>query len=397
MKMKLIPLAALAAFMLPTAGFSLGIRIVDQDPFATSRGDAFTATADNPSAIYYNPAGITQLEGQNLSLGFYGIYLQDKYTGANGDAWRSKDKFQAVPQIYYTYSIKDTPISLGLGVYAPYGFGIQWPDNNPFRTQGLRGQVEYLTVNPVIAWKVNSVFSIAAGVTINYANADLEQGVAPFPGNAFKFNGSGYAAGFNIGLLYQPAREHSFGLSYHSQTLANLVGHSILAAPGFSPYIVDNSNARFQFPQFMSAGYSYRPTPDWNFEFDIDWTDWHQLKTVTLNQPFLGPSNVHFNWLSSFMFELGGTRYFSNGYHVSAGYIFSGNSTPGDSNFSPLVPDSNRHILSAGIGKKWGPYSCDFAYQFAYGPPRSINNGTVADGEYRFISHAVTLSFGYHF
>lgn len=397
MKMKLIPFTALAAFMLPTAAFSLGIRIVDQDPFATARGDAFTATADNPSAIYYNPAGITQLDGQNFSIGAYGIYLQDKYTGPGSNAERTKDKLQAAPQIYYTYSFKECPISLGLGVYAPYGFGLQWPDTNTFRTQALRGSVQYVTINPVLAWKINNVFSVAAGLTINHADAELEQGVAPFPGNSFKFQGSGYSAGFNIGLMAQPAKEHSFGFTYHSETLVGLKGHSTLAFPGFSPYIVDNSFARFQFPQFMTAGYSYRPTPDWNFEFDLDWADWHQLKTVTLRQPALGNTTIPFHWKSSFMFELGATRYLADGYHVSAGYIFSEGSTPGDTNFSPLVPDSDRHILSAGIGRKVGAISWDFAYQFAYGPPRTINNGTVASGEYRFISHAVTLSFGYHF
>ena len=41
-----------------------GFRLPDQDAFATARGEAFVATADNPSAIYYNPAGITQIRGQ---------------------------------------------------------------------------------------------------------------------------------------------------------------------------------------------------------------------------------------------------------------------------------------------------------------------------------------------
>lgn len=39
--------------------FANGFRLADQDAFATARGEAFVATADNPSAVYYNPAGIT--------------------------------------------------------------------------------------------------------------------------------------------------------------------------------------------------------------------------------------------------------------------------------------------------------------------------------------------------
>jgi len=58
-----------AAMFSPLSVFGLGIRIADQDPATKVRGNAFTATADNPSAIYYNPAGITQLEGNNVSVG----------------------------------------------------------------------------------------------------------------------------------------------------------------------------------------------------------------------------------------------------------------------------------------------------------------------------------------
>ena len=68
-------LLACAAALAPLSALALGIRIPDQDAAATARGEAFAATADNPSAIYYNPAGITQLDGQNIRLGFYGMDL----------------------------------------------------------------------------------------------------------------------------------------------------------------------------------------------------------------------------------------------------------------------------------------------------------------------------------
>src|SRR5262245_56879978 len=55
--------------MWPTPVFGIGFRIPNQDAEAIARGNAFVATADNPSAIYYNPAGITQLEGHNAQIG----------------------------------------------------------------------------------------------------------------------------------------------------------------------------------------------------------------------------------------------------------------------------------------------------------------------------------------
>src|SRR4029077_14815220 len=72
-----------------------GMRLASQDGFASARGEAFAATADNPSALYYNPAGITQLEGNNLRAGIYGIYLDPTFTRpapANTNKFHIEDK-----------------------------------------------------------------------------------------------------------------------------------------------------------------------------------------------------------------------------------------------------------------------------------------------------------------
>ena len=59
------------------------------------------ATADNASAIYYNPAGLSQLEGQNLRGGFYGLYFDPSYTkGGSSPTFHSDDKLAAVPQLF---------------------------------------------------------------------------------------------------------------------------------------------------------------------------------------------------------------------------------------------------------------------------------------------------------
>ena len=395
MKSKLLILTAIT-LAVPSVGFALGFRIADQDAEATARGNAFTATADNPSAIFYNPAGITQLEGTNARFGLYGIYLQSKYTDPSGqNSVRTRDQPAALPQFYVTHQIKDTPFTVGFGSYAPFGLGLEYPEDAPFRTAGLKGSIVYFTLNPVIAWKINSTLSVAAGLDINYADAALEQGILPTPFNSFKFRAHGVGVGYNLGLMWQPLPQHSFGLSYHSADRISLHGRTTTAIPGFT-YLVQDAKSDFQFPDFLVLGYSYRPTPDWNFEVDVDWTNWHQLRTFHINQQVSGNIAVPFNWNSSLFYEFGVTRYFAQNYHASLGYIYSTQSVPAES-FSPLVPDSNRHIASAGLGWKKDRYSWDFAYQLTYGPPRTISNGSVADGDYRFLSHAITFSIGYHF
>lgn len=397
-----------AALAFPAHVFGLGIRLPDQDAFATARGNAFVATADNPSAIYYNPAGITQLDGINSRSGVYGIFMNDRYENGS-DTVNTKQKLQGVPQFYMTAKLPtEVPLSLGLGVYSPYGLGLEWPDNAPFLDNPAsafnvpkKGSLTYITVNPVIAFKPIKTLSIAAGPTWNHAESELE--FQPFGVDHARFRGRDDDWGYNIGAMWQPCEKHSFGVTYRSETTMDLTGHSDthVVNPFTSPPTVINvqgedAHTVFKFPQTIVAGYSYRPTTNWNFEFDADWTDWHRLKSLTLVKTVTPSQSLTLDWQSSWMFEFGATRYFGENWRVSGGYIYSMNSTP-DEHFNPVVPDSDRHILSVGIGQTYKHISWDVTYQFAYGPDRTITDEPGINGTYRFVSHALSASLGFHF
>ena len=126
----------------PVSLHGLGLRIPNQDAEAIARGNAFVASADNPSAIYYNPAGITQLEGQNFQMGMHVISVNSRYRNrATGAETKSKYELQPVPQFYYTISPTNSSLSYGVGMYAPYGLGIEWPENSPLRTLIIEGRL----------------------------------------------------------------------------------------------------------------------------------------------------------------------------------------------------------------------------------------------------------------
>jgi len=147
----------------PTDLLAVGFRLPNQNPEGIARGNAFVATADNPSAIYYNPAGITQLEGQNFSAGLYLISADTKYTSPTGATAETDTSFQVVPQLYYVNSLKNTPLSFGFGVYAPNGLSLDWGTNHPFRTIAENGKLLYATVKAVVACLIHATLSVAAG------------------------------------------------------------------------------------------------------------------------------------------------------------------------------------------------------------------------------------------
>jgi long-chain fatty acid transport protein len=403
----LIVLAACAR-----SAFGLGIELPDHDAFATARGNAFVATADDPAAIYYNPAGISQLDGINVSVGAYGLTYQDQYKSPAGSTMNSRREWTALPDIFATFALPRYHVTLGLGFYSPYGLVQEWSSTAPFAYVGRRGEVDYFTLNPVIAYQPFSTLSFSAGPTLNYSEADLRQdfpGSALFPGSpAFgtHFAGRAEALGFNAGILWHPWEQHSFGVTYRNSTDMNYKGHADLPPPPFGPGAGTGSSADFKFPRSVDFGYSYRPTSHWNLEADAEWIDWATLNNLVLvgssipGKPIL--ETIPFNWNSSWIFKVGGTYYFSHGWRASAGYMYVQNSVP-EQNFNPLIPDSDRHVFSVGIGQHFHKLSWDAAYQFAWGPSRSVTSDTAggvpspADGSYEFLSHAITINVGYHF
>lgn len=380
----------------PASSLALGIRLFDHDAFATARGDAFVATADNPSAIYYNPAGITQLPGHQVRGSVNFLSLHSTYDNPTYGHVESEDQLLVLPGFFYTYTPEKLPLSFGLGYYMPFGMALEWPKDAPFRTTSLYSELQDHTFSGIVAWKVNDKLSIAAGPAVSYAFTDLRQGVIPTEyDDEFRFKGDDIGVGVTAGLLWQPTPRHSFGLSYRSPVKFDFEGDSELR-----PYGSGEEEARLEMkmPQVIIVGYSFRPTPEWNLEVNLDWTDWEIVNTLVLEQDTPVPP-VALNWENSFGVEAGVTRYFKNGLRVSAGYVFLENSVP-EKNFNTILPDQNLHVFSAGLGGSFKGISWDVVYQYTFGPGREVNDSITSpsvNGHYDFNANAVAVSLGYKF
>jgi len=277
--------------------------------------------------------------------------------------------------------------------------------------------LDYYTINPVVAYKLPWNLSLAAGLMVDYSSIDLQQGLTPIPNNdLFEFKGDAWAASYNLGLRWQPVKKLAFGLTYRSATQMDYSGHTATLSNGgplpVVPETYGPASMNYKFPLDVDGGISFRPTEKWNLEFDADYNDWSELGNLSIHQSAPSPLvplstiPVDFEWQSSWYFEWGATRYFDNGWHVSAGYIFNQNSTP-QAHYTPLLADQDRHFFSLGVGYKGKHLSADLAYQLGYGPDRTVTGSAAplgypaayhpADGTYAFLSNAVFVSVGWHF
>ncbi len=107
------------------------------------------------------------------------------------------------------------------------------------------------------------------------------------------------------------------------------------------------------------------------------------------------------------MYEIGATRYFDNGWHVSGGYVFNENSVP-NTYYTPLAADMNRNFFSLGTGFSGKRFDFDIAYQLGFAFKHDVSGSTpsttpgsdagqTADGRYGFSSQAIIATVGIHF
>lgn len=406
---------------IPTALSANGFRLVSQDAFAAARGEAFVATADNPSAIHYNPAGISQLEGHQFRLGAYALHFEPTFSppdgrANSGETYEIEENDALAPQLYYTYGIPGSPLTLGLGVYAPHGASVTWPQDTGFRTVATEGELTYLRINPVVSLEIRPGLSLAIGVMIDDANISMGQGLMattrPFK-NSFDFEGDALSAGYNLGLLWQINEQWSLGATFRSKNRMNFEGQTTIEQEPFFNETEVTADMELEFPYTAVVGVSYRPTERWNIEFDADYSNWSTIDTTTIRQSEKPPYPVQqdipvtLGWKDSWILKFGVTRYFDEGWYASAGYLFNENSVP-STYYTPVAADLDRHFFTLGIGRQWSRYSVDLAYQYGFALNRTVTSSTAsstpaanagqnADGTYDFESHALLLSFGVKF
>jgi long-chain fatty acid transport protein len=203
--------------------------------------------------------------------------------------------------------------------------------------------------------------------------------------------------------MWQPAEQHSLGVTYRSGTKMELWGNVDITSrtPELFPSSREKASAHIDFPQQIVVGYSYRPTPKWNLEADVNWTDWSEVRNLSVNEATGNILDV-FGWRSEFTASAGVTHYFSNGFAVSAGYFFCPGATP-DANYTPSVADTNLNGFTAGVVYHFEHWRIGFAYGFAYGQDHTVTGsaatlaGQTADGKYKFTGNGVSLSAGYSF
>ncbi|MBT3317059.1 hypothetical protein HN388_03685, partial [bacterium] len=188
MTRKLTVLACALILLVSGTAFAAGFNIYEAGAKATALGGAFTATADDGSAIFYNPAGLAFIEGSGLSMNLMPIIPTAEFTGATMpdgtyETAKTKSAVFPIPGMYY---YKNTGhLSYGIGLYAPFGMGVAWEDpaTSPGRQISYDVDLKTVYITPAVAIKITENVALSVGADIAHTEIVLNKFSAmPFGG-----------------------------------------------------------------------------------------------------------------------------------------------------------------------------------------------------------------------
>ncbi|MEO2218776.1 outer membrane protein transport protein [Chromobacterium vaccinii] len=411
--LSLLSVSIAALFAAAPAAQAAGFQLTEQSVLGMGRAYAGAGLAgDDLSAVFYNPAGMTLLSGTRVQGGFTYAEIDAPFNGSNtikgspdprlNGTYSANDNGRApgelIPNAYLTHQISDK-LYAGIGITTPFGLGARYSDNWGGRDNGISSSIKTVDINPSLAYKLDDRWSFGAGVSAQYAQADLKKG-AYLPGATGELKADSWGFGYNLGVMYSFNQDSRVGLSYRSKIHHKAEGDYtnsgfVDLAPTMPLSRLNGTyagSAEVTAPEsLLLSGYSKL-----NSKFAVGatarWTRWSRFdQLVVKGSPQFGPidttTRIPNNWKNSWMFSVGGDYFYSDALTLRSGLGYETTPVPSAQDRNALIPDANRLWLSLGASykiSKQASVDVGYAYLRALGDKKIDNK---VDSPFKTQSH----------
>src|SRR3989338_695967 len=151
-----------------------GFALIEQS--GSGLGNAYAggaAGAEDASTIFFNPAGMSRLNGKQVAVAVHAIKPSAKFTSSAGvPSGGDAGSLVWVPNGYFTMEI-NPKVKFGLGVNAPFGLQTEYTPTWAGRFQAIKSKIETINVNPSVAYQVSDSLSIGAGINYQHIHGEL--------------------------------------------------------------------------------------------------------------------------------------------------------------------------------------------------------------------------------
>ncbi len=344
----------------------------------TAMGGAMRAAANDPTAIFWNPACLSEMKSSRVTfIGqmFYNnvTYTFDDTLIAINNAFRRGEnemkenvfKFGHGFAVFTPKSLEN--LKIGMGIYTFLGVGSTWdimrneiPDSDYVVALDTFGTTFYLTVTeqlpgdefkarigaytfaPTVSYDFGMV-SVGLGFLASYSILDIDMPASDLSrmeadtGLIFQTASlTGYGLGGNIGILIKPMDNLKIGATgrwempykytgkYNYTIYKFYLDHFLINLPGGKEEYRDiSSKAELPRPYILGAGIAYDPIGNLTLSLDYEYTHWSALDTVFINTEDTDSTleSINLMWENESRIS-GGVEYRFLNYAARAGIFF---------------------------------------------------------------------------
>ena len=393
---KLTLAAAVASVAFASQAQAGGYQINEQSVSGQGYGHAGrSSNVHDATIVYGNPAGMSFLDRAQITAG--GTFLNVNSDISNVRASQSSPAFlQAtggatdtlpvagsndgnmvpgtlIPLAFYAHPVNEQ-LAFGFGVYAPFGSKTDYEDGFQGRNQGNYTEVKVMTAQPTVSYRFNEQWSVGAGLTYNRVEGELRRQVpvaTPLGLSEVdsRVEGDDEAWGYNLGVIYQPAPETTFGLTYRSKVDFNLDGSFTANSPVLDQLgigtVTDTAALDLTTPETINFSLTQQMSDNLKLMFGASWARWSRFDQILVTGTERGEiTNEQQNYSNAWAFSTGGEYQLTPTLALRAGVALDFTPTQ-DETRSVRIPSDDRRIFSIGAG--WSPtpdLTLDVAYSY---------------------------------
>ncbi len=386
-----------AGAMLAVSGTAAasGFALIEQS--GSGLGNAFAggaASAEDASTIFFNPAGMSRLNGKQLVVAGNMIKPSAKFSdtgsspatasgqplgGNGGDA----GSWALVPNAYFVMQTKPD-VRFGLGINAPFGLKTDYEAGWAGRFQALKSEVKTININPAMSYQLNDMVSLGLGFDYQKIDAELTNNVVLGAGvvGSAKVTGNDSAWGYNLGTLIQVNPDTRLGVAYRSSINYKLSGNLLVTSASGSVVQNPDVTADIKMPDSLSLSGFSKIDPNWDVMADFTWTGWSKFKELKVVNSSTGAtaSLTNENWKNTYRVSVGANHHYNEQWTARAGVAFD-QAAVSDTYRTARIPDNDRTWLSVGGQFKPNKESAlDFGYAHLFVKDSTISNNNGSAG-----------------
>jgi long-chain fatty acid transport protein len=403
-------------------------------PYQSARGlglaNAQTAGVNDPSAVYFNPAALSEVDGNNLLLtGSYINVISSVENSGRTATNQHDDNFLGTG--FGNFHLPGTDFTFGMGMYTPFGLATTY-ENSFTRFAAQRTELKTIYVTPALSWHPSKYISVGAGLSFVHASGLFSRALCLDPVSActaplglegrMRLTDTANAFGYNLGVLAKPLENWKFGFSYRSRVDLRFDNADVKLGSLFTPASTKGKVSPLVLPAVINAGLYWQISPSWGAELVYEYTRWSDFKFFKASfspVPTFGPLgglpipgfSLPENWKNTSTLRLGSYYALNKNWELRAGMAVDETPIP-NSTLNPAIPGANLLSLNAGIGYKFEQFSVDLGYMAVFYKTRTVTNneleglpatgplgyaGAPGKDKYETFNNFVSLSLGYKF